>query len=80
MSIFLYTIGSSLLIASIYISLICYPYTIAVFLVIFALGCINIGLGKIIDMYNELIDKQGEIKTDLNRVQVTLDEIKKQNK
>jgi hypothetical protein len=31
-------------------------------------------------MYNELIDKQGEIKSDLNRVQVTLDEFKKQNK
>ena len=38
------------------------------------------GIGRIIDMFKELIDKQGEIKTDLNRVQVTLVEIKKQNK
>ena len=34
----------------------------------------------ILKKLNELIDKQGEISTDLNRVQVALDEIKKQNK
>jgi FtsH-binding integral membrane protein len=80
LSSFLYITGFLLWIASVILSIIFNPYGLIIFSVLFALGCISIGIGRTIVMYNELIDKQGEIKSDLNRVQVTLDEFKKQNK
>lgn len=58
MSMFLYLTGVLLIIAAIVVSILAGGYGLFVFPVTFALGCIILGVGKIIDILEEIRDRQ----------------------
>jgi hypothetical protein len=54
MDAFLNLVGILLIIASVVVSVLFNVYGLVIFPVVFALGCINIGLGKIIELLQEI--------------------------